>query len=92
MDKKKKDRPESPRAALPEMREVTLNEHKILIPTDEQNKRLSVDGRTVYYAINARGEYYLDKYPYNPAKSLDEVIKRYVNHLDAAAKSRKEGN
>ena len=51
MDKKKKDRPESPRAALPEMRELTYNDHKVLIPTDEHNKRLSVDGRDLRQVV-----------------------------------------
>ena len=94
MDKKKKDSPESApaRVALPETRRETINGHEVVIPTDERNKRLSIDGRTVYYAVNPRGEYYLDKYAYDPAKSLDEVIKRYLDYLDAAAKTRKEGN
>jgi hypothetical protein len=92
MDKKKKDSPEGSRAALPETRRENYNNHEIVIPTDERNKRLSIDGRTVYYNVNARGEYYLDKYAYDPAKSLDEVIKRYLDHLDRVAESRKEGN
>lgn len=91
MDQKKQDSPERPRRALPETRSETYNGHEIVIPTDERNKRLSIDGRTVYYALNARGEYYLNKYAFDPAKSLDEVIKRYIDHLDAAAKPRKEG-
>ncbi len=90
MDKKKKESPERPRAALPETRHETYNGHEIVIPSDERNKRISIDGRAVYYAINPRGEYYLDKYAYDPAKSLDEVIKRYIDHLDNVAKARKE--
>ena len=91
MDKKKKDGPASARASLPETRRETINGHEIVIPTDERNKRLSVDGRTVYYAVNARGEYYLDKYAFDPAKTLDDVIKRYVEYLDRVAESRKDG-
>ena len=91
MDKKKKDGPERPRIALPETRRETYNGHEIVIPRDERHKRLSIDGRAVYYAVNARGEYYLNKYAFDPAKSLDEVIKRYIDHLDAAAKTRKGG-
>ena len=92
MDKEKKDSPAGTRAALPETRRETYNGHEIVIPTDERNKRLSIDGRTVYYDRNARGEYYLNKYAFDPGKSLDEVIKRYVDYLDRAAKSRQEGN
>ena len=91
MDKKKKGGPARPRASLPETRRETVNGHEIVLPTGEQNKRLSIDGRTVYYAVNARGQYYLDKYSYDPAKTLQEVIKRYLEHLDRVAKSRKEG-
>jgi hypothetical protein len=86
MDKKKR-----PRASLPETRRETINGHEIVIPTEKGNKRLSIDGRTVYYALNARGEYYLDKYAYDPGKTLDDVIKRYLAHLDRVAESRKEG-
>ena len=91
MDKKKKDGPDRSRVSLPETQRETYNGHEIVIPKDERNKRLSIDGRTVYYSVDARGEYYLDKYAYDPAKSLEEVIKRYVNHLDRVAESRKEG-
>lgn len=91
MDKKKKDGPESTRVSLPETRRETFSGHEIVIPTDERNRRLSIDGRTVYYAVNARGEYYLDKYAFDPRKTLDEVIKRYVEHLDRVAESRREG-
>lgn len=90
MNKKKKDGPESSRASLPETRRETYNGHEIVIPKDERNKRISIDGRTVYYAVNAKGEYYLDKYSFDPAKTLDEVIKRYLDYLDRVAKSRKE--
>lgn len=91
MNKKKKDGPEPSRASLPETRRKTYKGHEIVIPTDERNKRISIDGRTVYYAVNARGEYYLDKYAFDPAKTLDEVIKRYIDYLDRVAESRKEG-
>ena len=91
MDSKKNDGPTGPRRALPETRRETYAGHEIVLPTDEKNKRLSIDGRTVHYRVNARGEYYLDKYAYDPAKSLDEVIKRYVDHLDRRTESRKEG-
>lgn len=91
MKKDKKDGPESSRASLPETRRETYNGHEIVIPTDERNKRISIDGRTVYYAVNARGEYYLDKYAFDPAKTLDDVIKRYLDYLDRVAESRKEG-
>ena len=92
MDKKKKDRPEGApaRAALPEARRETINGHEVVIPTDERNKRISIDGRSVYYGVTA-GEYYLDKYAYDRAKSLDEVIKRYLDYLDRVEAARKEG-
>lgn len=91
MKKDKKAGPEPARASLPETRRETYNGHEIVIPTDERNKRISIDGRTVYYAVNAKGEYYLDKYSFDPAKTLDEVIKRYLDYLDRVAESRKEG-
>jgi hypothetical protein len=91
MDKKKKDGPERPRASLPEVRRETYNGHEIVIPTDERNRRISIDGRSVYYGITDAGQYYLDKYAYDRAKSLDDVIKRYIDYLDRVESASKEG-
>jgi hypothetical protein len=35
----------------------------------------------VHYGL-AGDEYYLDVYAYDRAKSLEEVIKRYIDHLE----------
>ena len=83
MDRNKKDGPAGPRRALPETRREAYAGHEIVLPTDERNKRLSIDGRTVYYRINARGEYYLDKYAYDRAKSLDGARSARAVRVDA---------
>lgn len=89
MPKNKQDGPEK-RAALPGVRRQTYNDHEIVIPTDEKSKRVSIDGRAVYFDVTASGEYYLDKYAYDRAKSLDEVIKRYLDYLNRV-EAKKEG-
>ncbi|MCA1579458.1 MAG: hypothetical protein LC794_19100 [Acidobacteria bacterium] len=91
MDKSKKGGADKPRPTLPTVRRETYNGHEIVIPTDERSKRISIDGRSVYYGVTNGGEYYLDKYAYDRAKSLDEVIKRYVDYLDRVEKSGREG-
>ena len=91
MNEKKKDDAEKARPALPDERRETYNGHEIVIPTDERSKRISIDGRSVYFGVTAGGEFYLDKYAYDRAKSLDEVIKRYIDYLDRVEKTRKEG-
>lgn len=89
MSKRKSDDPEK-RAALPGVRRETYNDHEIVIPTDDKSKRISIDGRAIYFDITTNGEYYLDKYAYDRAKSLDEVIKRYLDYLDRV-EGKKEG-
>jgi len=89
--KKKKNGRNKPRASSERERRETYNGHEIVIPSDERQKRISIDGRSVYYGVTDRGEYYLDKYAYDGAKSLDEVIKRYIDYLDRVEAARKEG-
>jgi hypothetical protein len=91
MDKKKKVASDKAGPSLPDQRRETYNGHEVVIPIDERNKRISVDGRSVRYDVTDRGEFYLDKYAYDRAKSLDEVIKRYLDHLDRVQQARKEG-
>lgn len=91
MDKRKKGGADKPRPALPEVRREKYNGHEIVIPTDERNKRISIDGRSIYYGVTDGGEYYLDTYAFDRAKSLDEVIKRYLDYLDRVEKSGREG-
>jgi hypothetical protein len=91
MDKNPKNGADTARASLPEYRRETYNGHEILIPTDQTHKRISIDGRTVYFGVTTGGQYFLDKYAYDRAKSLDEVVKRYVDYLDRVEKARKEG-
>ena len=91
MDKKKKNGPGKDRGSLAGERRELYNGHEIVIPTDERRKRISIDGRSVHYGITDGGEYFLDKYAYDRAKSLDEVIKRYVDYLDRVEEARKEG-
>ena len=91
MDKSKKGGADKPRPTLPNVRREQYNGHEIVIPTDERSKRISIDGRSVYYGVTNGGEYYLDKYAYDRAKSLDEVVKRYVDYLDRVEKSGREG-
>jgi hypothetical protein len=79
MDKKKR-----PRASIPETRRETYNGHEIVILTDEGNNRLSIDGRTVYYARNARGEYYLDKYAYDPGKIAFPAVPATLTFMSPA--------
>ena len=91
MNRKKKDGPDKARAPLRGERREIYNGHEIVIPTDERRKRISIDGRSIHYGVTDRGEFFLDKYAYDRAKSLDEVIKRYVDYLDRLEKAGKEG-
>jgi len=91
MDKKKKNGRTKSRASSEGERREAYNGHEIVIPIDERRKRISIDGRSVHYGVTDTGQYYLDKYAYDRAKSLDEVIKRYIDYLDRVEGSRKEG-
>jgi hypothetical protein len=63
------------------LRRESYKGHEILFPQDERGKRIYIDGRPVHYGL-AGDEYYLDVYAYDRAKSLEEVIKRYIDHLE----------
>ena len=66
--------------------------HEIFVPDDQRRKHLFIDGRSVGYGT-AGGEYYLDVYAYDRAKSLDEVVRRYLDfkdQADARAKKNRE--
>ena len=91
MSENKNDGEKKKRASLPGERRENYKGHEIVIPTDERRKRISIDGRSVYFGVTAGGEYFLDKYAYDPAKSLDEVIKRYIDYLERVEKAKKEG-
>jgi hypothetical protein len=91
MSKNKNNGEEKKRASLPGERRESYNGHEIVIPTDERRKRIAIDGRSVHYDVTTSGEYFLDTYAYDRAKSLDEVIKRYLDYLDRLEKTRKEG-
>jgi hypothetical protein len=63
--------------------------HEIIIPRDERRKRIFIDGRSVYYGL-ADDEYYLDVYAYDRAKSLEEVVKRYIDYKERTERREKK--
>ena len=90
MDKKKSSNREEAYARASGERRQTYKGHAVVIPDDERGKRISIDGRSVHYGVTDGGEYYLDVYAYDRAKSLDEVVKRYIDYLGRTAERRKK--
>jgi hypothetical protein len=78
------------RAPVADKSRKTYKGHEIVIPDAEGRKRISIDGRSLYYGVTDGGEYYLDAYAYDRAKSLDEVVKRYIDYLERTERRRKE--
>lgn len=70
-------------------RRETYKGHEILVPEDQRRKKIFVDGRPVKWG-NVGGKYYLDVYAYDPGKSLDDTVKRYIDSLERRRKARKE--
>jgi hypothetical protein len=71
-------------------RRETYKGHEIVYPEDERQKRIFIDGRPVRFGT-AGGGYYLDVYAYDHAKTLGEVVKRYLDYRDQTRKrGRKE--
>lgn len=64
--------------------------HEIFIPTDDRDLRVVIDGEPIRYGKVADG-YYLETFAYDRDPSLLEVIKRYLDHRDAAEERRKGG-
>jgi hypothetical protein len=69
------------KGALPEPRRENYKGHEIVYPTDERRNRFFIDGRPVRYG-QAGDEYYLDVYAFDRAKTLEEVIRRYLDYKD----------
>lgn len=80
----KKDQPASAAAGSGPRRE-TYKGHEIIFPDDGRRKRIFIDGRPVRYG-QAGDEYYLDVYAFDRAKTLEEVIKRYLDYKDRVRK------
>jgi hypothetical protein len=66
------------------------NGHEIFIPRDDPGRRVVIDGEPFRYGEAADG-YYLDAYAYDRDPSLVAVVKRYLDHRDAAAKREAKG-
>jgi hypothetical protein len=90
MDKKKSSSRDEAYARSGGERRQTYKGHEVVIPDDERGKRISIDGRSVHYGVTDGGEYYLDVYAYDRAKSLDEVVKRYIDYLERTERRKKE--
>lgn len=71
-------------------RRHTYKGHEIVIPDDKRRRRISIDGRSVHYGVTDGGEYYLDAYAYDRAKSLDEVVKRYIDYKERTERREKK--
>jgi hypothetical protein len=48
---------------------------------DDRRKKIFIDGRPINWGQIGK-TFYLNVYAYDPGKTLDEVIKRYIDHLD----------
>jgi hypothetical protein len=67
------------------VRRETYKGHEIVYSPDERRKRIFIDGRPRRYG-QAGDEFYLDVYAYDRAKTLEEVIKRYLDYQDRVRK------
>ena len=88
MKRSKSTRRRTPEAGADDRRK-TYKGHEVLIPADERRRRIYIDGRPVQYGL-AGDTYYLDVYAYDPAKSLDEVIERYLDYKERTERRKKE--
>lgn len=77
-------------AATPNARRETYRGHEITIPDDHRRKRIFIDGRQIKWG-KAGDSYFLDVYAYDPGKTLDETIKRYIDFLEKASNAGKDG-
>lgn len=64
---------------------IDHNGHRIEIAGKEEPTVL-IDGEPVRWGRLDDGSYYLHEFAYEPADSLAEVAKRYVDHLERAKK------
>lgn len=72
-------------------RRETYKGHEILYPGDQRRKKIFIDGRPVKWG-KAGDSYYLDVYAYDPGRTLEETVKRYLAHLEkAGSKAGKRG-
>lgn len=72
--------------ALPKPRREKYKGHEIVYPSDGRRKRLFIDGRPVLYG-QVGDQYYLNVYAYDRAKTLEEVIRRYINYKDKVSQN-----
>lgn len=52
--------------------------HRVMIPFDDPGRRVLIDDVPYRYG-RAGGTYYLDAWAYDPADSLDELVRRYLD-------------
>lgn len=62
----------------------TYKGHDIVIRRDDPGRRVLVDGEPIRYG-RASDEFYLDVYAYDRDPSLLAVVRRYIDHREAAA-------
>lgn len=67
------------------VRRTTYKGHELAFPADETTRTVYVDGVAHRYELLPRG-YILDAWAYEPADSVEEVVKRYVDYKVKAAK------
>jgi hypothetical protein len=58
--------------------------HRVMIPLDGPGRRVLIDDVPYRYG-QAGGTYYLDAYAYDPADTLEELVRRYVDARDGRA-------
>lgn len=62
--------------------------HSIVIVNDERRPRVLIDGRPHSYGIVGGKQFYLDDYAFDRADDLLEVVRRYIDYLEAVLASR----
>jgi hypothetical protein len=68
----------------------TYKGHEIFIPRDDAGRRIVIDGEPLRYGRSG-DLFYLSAYAYDPAPTLVEVVRRYIDYRDAAATRRAKG-
>jgi hypothetical protein len=78
------------KGATVEVRVETYNGHEIIYPRDERRHKIFIDGRPIRWGVTS-GSYYLDVYAYDRGRTLDETVKRYLDHRDRIAGKARKG-
>lgn len=66
----------------------TYKGREILYPTSLQRRKIFVAGRPVSWGT-VGALYYLNVYAYDPGKTLEEVVHRYIDYLEKVSSTGK---